>query len=58
MKNVQATRSDIKGFVEGLFSNGKSPSERFGVTWKQLSELEKQVPQLTCHSNDKCQKTA
>ncbi|EGQ7738274.1 hypothetical protein ACPSLY_13810 [Vibrio parahaemolyticus] len=40
-----------KGDVLGYFSNyrkGKSSTERSGITWKALSELERNVPELTC----------
>ncbi|WP_157810313.1 hypothetical protein [Vibrio sp. HA2012] len=47
MKLVQADRSDIKKFVASLYENGKTPSERFGMTWNSLSQLEKDVPELT-----------
>ncbi|MBE5145597.1 MULTISPECIES: hypothetical protein [Vibrio harveyi group] len=58
MKNVQVSRSDVKGIVAKLFDNGKTPSERFGLTWKQLSELERNVPELTCKTGEDHCKTA
>lgn len=39
-----------KGDVFGYFSNyrkGKSSTERSGITWKALSDLERNVPELT-----------
>ncbi|MEN2271869.1 hypothetical protein AAGF18_19795 [Vibrio diabolicus] len=58
MKNVKTNRAEVKQFVTDLFAGGKTPSERFGMTWDTLSSLEHQVPELTCKSeNNKC-KTA
>lgn len=48
MKNVQVSRDELKKFVSNLYSNGKKPCERFGLTWDSLSTLEKNVPELTC----------
>lgn len=43
------TRSeDIKKFVKGLYKDGRSPCEHFGMTPKGLSKLERNVPELTC----------
>ncbi len=50
MKNVQVNRDELKTFVSSLYSNGKKPCERFGLTWDSLSTLEKKVPELTCRS--------
>ncbi|MGT3790967.1 hypothetical protein ACVTD8_16860 [Vibrio cholerae] len=48
MKNVQVNRDELKAFVSSLYSDGKKPCERFGLTWDSLSALEQEVPELTC----------
>ncbi|WP_188009004.1 hypothetical protein [Grimontia hollisae] len=58
MKNVQKMKGEAKDFVANLFSNGQTPSERFGMTWDKLKELEAQVPELTCSAVGNCQKRA
>lgn len=35
--------TDIKNFVEELFKDGKSPMNKFGTSWKQLVQLEKNL---------------
>ncbi|WP_153446901.1 hypothetical protein [Vibrio algicola] len=48
MKNVQVvTISDLQDFAAKVYANGKTASERFGMTWDMLSELEEQNPKLT-----------
>ena len=32
--------NDIESFVEAMYANGKKPCERFGITHKELSEIE------------------
>ncbi|EKF9984710.1 hypothetical protein [Vibrio cholerae] len=50
-----------KGDVLGYFANyrkGKSSTERSGITWKALGELEKNIPELTCKQAIKQQRQA
>lgn len=56
--NVQISKSDVKKFIAELYENGKTPSERFGLTWEQLSKLESHVPELTCKTQEGCCKSA
>ncbi|MGF1762466.1 hypothetical protein [Aliivibrio kagoshimensis] len=58
MNNIQTNRAELKEFVASLYADGKTPCEQFGVSWEQLSELEKDVPQITCKKTDDCCKTA
>lgn len=58
MKNVQAQKADARSFVANLYQNGRTPSERFGVTWEQLSALEEKVPSLTQHTRDNQRESA
>lgn len=55
MKNVQVDIATMKDFVATLFANGKTPSEAFGITHEQLSELERQNPaivtKMDCEEN-------
>ncbi len=46
--SIETSPGKIKSFVGELYENGKKPCEKFGVTHKQLSDLEKNVPELTC----------
>lgn len=48
----------IKAFVANLHANGQKPSERFGMSWNALSELEMKVPELTCRTMQHGSKTA
>lgn len=54
MKNVQVNASELKQFAAKAYANGKTPSERFGMTWEMLSELEQNNPQLTCKQGSDC----
>ena len=45
MTATENTDSKMKVFVESLYANGKTPSERFGMTHEALSELERDIPQ-------------
>ncbi|CAM4044228.1 hypothetical protein [Vibrio neonatus] len=57
MKEIQVTKQKVNEILSNMYKNGKSPSERFGLTWDSLSELESNNPQLTYKTAHKC-KTA
>ncbi|MDW6019953.1 hypothetical protein SBW85_19800 [Vibrio plantisponsor] len=54
MKNVQVTTSELKQFAAKVYANGKTPGERFGMSWEMLSDLEEKNPQLTCKQGSDC----
>lgn len=58
MKNIQTTTADINKFVASIYSTGKTASEHFDMTWNSLSKLEQQVPEITCKTLDRDNKTA
>lgn len=47
MTVLSAPKGDVLGYF-AQYRKGKSATERSGITWKALSELEKNVPELTC----------
>jgi hypothetical protein len=40
MKAIKSSKSEINDFIDSLYANGRTASERFGVTWQMLSQLE------------------
>lgn len=56
--NIQTNATEMKAFVANLYKDGRKPCERFGMSWESLSELENEVPELTCKTLDKNNKTA
>lgn len=54
MKNVQVTTSELKQFAAKIYANGKTASDRFGMTWDMLSQIEDKNPQLTCKQGGDC----
>ncbi|WP_445773422.1 hypothetical protein [Shewanella sp.] len=58
MKSIQMNRKEVQDFVLELFADGKTPSERFGMTWASLSQLERNIPELTCKVEPHSVKTA
>lgn len=58
MKYIQAKAADIKAFVAVMYENGKTPSGTAGMSWESLSELEKQIPELTYKTLGQKQKMA
>jgi len=37
---MKINKEDINKFVQGLYEDGKTPSERFGITHEELISLE------------------
>ena len=58
MRTIKTSEKEIKAFISGLFADGKTPSEAFGTSWQQLSELEANHPEITIKTAAKTQKTA
>jgi hypothetical protein len=48
MKSIQMNRKEVHDFVLELFTDGKTPSGRFGMTGASLAKLERNIPELTC----------
>lgn len=40
---IEVDEEDIKVFVKGLYKDGKTPCERFGMTWEVLGEIENKI---------------
>ena len=57
MKILATPKGDVNEYFAN-YRNGKSSTERSGITWKALSELEKKVPELTCKTGPYYQKQA
>lgn len=58
MKEVQLTTSELKQFAAQMYAEDKTPSERFGMTWEELSTLEKENPELTCKQSREAHRAA
>jgi len=58
MRQNKAGTKKVKAFVAELYANGTKPSERFGMSWEALSNLEKKIPELTCRTTHNDSQTA
>ena len=56
--NIQTNSTEMQAFIANLYKDGKKPCESFGMSWESLSKLEEQVPELTCKTLEKNNKTA
>ncbi|MGF1716125.1 hypothetical protein L4D08_14710 [Photobacterium chitinilyticum] len=57
MTVLSVPKGDVGAYF-AAYRNGKSSTERSGITWKALSDLEKHVPELTCKTAPMQQKRA
>ena len=42
------TNQEISNIIDGLYQNGKTPSQAFGMDWEVLEKIEKADPEFTC----------
>ncbi|HHR6502548.1 TPA: hypothetical protein ACS8CD_003108 [Providencia alcalifaciens] len=52
MSNKLFDEVAIKGLIESLFADNKSPMDAFGLNWDQFVELERLVPEIVTKMSD------
>ncbi|KAA1185435.1 hypothetical protein [Photorhabdus heterorhabditis] len=43
MQRIEEMAEEI---ISGLFADGRTPMEQFGINWKQVERLERNAPQI------------
>ncbi len=52
MSNKLFDEVAVKGVVDSLFADNKSPMDAFGLSWDQFVELERLVPEIVIKMSD------
>lgn len=44
MSNIEQKQAEARELVAGLFANGNTPMQMFGIRWEQVEMLERRNP--------------